>query len=172
MLSQRWNPFRICSASDEIHSAYAQCAMKFVLRILSMVLHVKTVQILLLAEHARKFIPRMLSVWWNRFLVCSVCYKIVSIYAQHAQGIILKNYSKSQIKMQISTTKNQNFEKPFTNPSNGTKVNFWEKIFWISLQKNLVPHMLSHRENVQTSKFWRKSKEKQRNVFRKFTKGI
>jgi hypothetical protein len=32
--------------------------------------------------------------------------------------------------------------------------------------------MLSHRENVRTSKFWRKSKEKKRNFFRKFTKGI
>ncbi len=32
--------------------------------------------------------------------------------------------------------------------------------------------MLSHRVNVRTSKFWRKSKEKRRNVFRKFTKGI
>ncbi len=35
-----------------------------------------------------------------------------------------------------------------------------------------VPRMLSHRENVQTSKFWRKSKEKKRNFFRKFTKSI
>jgi hypothetical protein len=32
--------------------------------------------------------------------------------------------------------------------------------------------MLSHRGNVRTSKFWRKSKEKKRNFFRKFTKGI
>jgi hypothetical protein len=32
--------------------------------------------------------------------------------------------------------------------------------------------MLSHRENVRTSKFWRKSKEKNRNFFQKFTKGI
>jgi hypothetical protein len=32
--------------------------------------------------------------------------------------------------------------------------------------------MLSHRGNVQTSKFWRKSKEKKRNFFRKFTMGI
>jgi hypothetical protein len=32
--------------------------------------------------------------------------------------------------------------------------------------------MLSHRKNVRTSKFWRKSKEKKRNFFRKFTKGI
>jgi hypothetical protein len=35
MLGQRWNPFRVCSAIDEIHSAYAQPAMKFVRRMLS-----------------------------------------------------------------------------------------------------------------------------------------
>jgi hypothetical protein len=32
--------------------------------------------------------------------------------------------------------------------------------------------MLSHRVNVRTSKFWRKSKETKRNIFQKFTKGI
>ncbi len=32
--------------------------------------------------------------------------------------------------------------------------------------------MLSHRENVQTSKFCRKWKEKKQNFCRKFTKGI
>jgi hypothetical protein len=75
--------------------------------------------------------------------------------------------------MQISTIKNQNFEKPFINSSNRTKVNFLrKKFFWVSLQKNLVPRMLSHRENVRTSKFWRKSKDKKRNFFRKFTNGI
>ncbi len=83
MLSQWWNPFRVCSASDEICSAYAQCVMKFVQRILSMDVHVKTVHILPLAEHARKFVPCVLSVRWNCFLVCSVCNKIVSTYAQY-----------------------------------------------------------------------------------------
>ncbi len=68
--------FRVCSASDEIRSAYAQCAMKFVPRMLSINLHVKTVHILPLAEHTRKFIPRMLSVRWNHYLVCSICDKI------------------------------------------------------------------------------------------------
>jgi hypothetical protein len=68
--------------------------------------------------------------------------------------------------MQISTIKNPNFEKPFRNPSNGTQVNILKKkFFWISLEKNLVLRMLSHRENVRTSKFWRKSKEKKRNFF-------
>ncbi len=47
-----------------------------------------------------------------------------------------------------------------------------KKFFWISIKKNLVPRMLSHRGNVRTSKFWRKSKEKKRNFFRKFMKGI
>ncbi len=32
--------------------------------------------------------------------------------------------------------------------------------------------MLSHRVNVRTSKFWRKSKETKQNFFRKFTNGI
>ena len=75
--------------------------------------------------------------------------------------------------MQISPIKNQNFEKPSRNLSNRTKVKIFEKKnFWISLKKNLVPRMLSHRGNVRTSKFWQKSKEKKRIFFRKFTKGI
>ncbi len=94
MLSQRWNPFRVYSAGNETRYAYAQCAMKFVLRMLSMDVHVKTVHILPLAEHERKFVPRMLSVRWIRFRVCSVCNKVVSTYAQHAHAIIFENYSK------------------------------------------------------------------------------
>ena len=70
--------------------------------------------------------------------------------------------------MQISTIKNPNFEKPFRNPSKGTQVNILKKnFFWISLQKNLVPRMLSHRENVRSSEFWQKSKEKNQKKFRK-----
>jgi hypothetical protein len=75
--------------------------------------------------------------------------------------------------MQISTIKNLNFEKPFRNPSDRTKVQLIEKKIWgISLQKIFIPRMLSHRENVRTSKFWRKSKDKKQNFLRKFTKGI
>jgi hypothetical protein len=70
--------------------------------------------------------------------------------------------------MQISPIKNQNFEKLSRNLSNRTKVKILEKKFF----GYLVPRMLSHRGNVRTSKFWRKSKEKKRNFFRKFTKGI
>ena len=75
--------------------------------------------------------------------------------------------------MQISPIKNPNFEKPSKNLSNRTKVKILkEKNFWISLKKNLVPRMLSHRGNVRTSKFWQKLKEKKQNFFQKFTKGI
>jgi hypothetical protein len=70
--------------------------------------------------------------------------------------------------MQISPIKNQNFEKPSRNPSNRIKVKILKKKnFWVSLKKNLVPRMLSHRVNIRTSKFWRKSMEKKRNFFRK-----
>ncbi len=79
---------------------------------------------------------------------------------------------KSLIKMQISPIKNPNFEKPSRNPSDRIKVKILEKkIFWISLKKNLVPRMLSHRGNVRTSKFWQKSKEKKRNFFSKISEG-
>jgi hypothetical protein len=68
--------------------------------------------------------------------------------------------------MQISPIKNQNFEKPSRNLSNRTKVKILKKKkFWISLKKKLVPCMLSHRVNVRTPKFWRKSKEKKRFFF-------
>jgi hypothetical protein len=67
--------------------------------------------------------------------------------------------------MQIFTLKNRNFEKPSRNASNRTKVKILEKFFWIAYQKNLAPRMLNHRENVRTSKFWQKSKEKNQNFF-------
>jgi hypothetical protein len=76
--------FRVCSASGEIRSAYGQCAMKFIPRMLSMdaqSAHVKTFHILPLAEHARNFISRIL-----------MCDKIVSTYAQQAHAIIFKNH--------------------------------------------------------------------------------
>ena len=95
--------FRACSACDEIGSQYAQHAMKLVpvcsvsdkiLRMLSMDCTCKNVHILPLAEHARKFIPRMLSMRWNRFHVCSACDKIVSAYAQQTHAIIFENDSE------------------------------------------------------------------------------
>ncbi len=109
--------FRTYSACDEIGSQYAQhamnlvprmlmhCAIKCVLRMLSMDFTCKNVHILPLAEHARKFIHRMLSMRWNRFRICSACDKIVSAYAQHMHAIILKMTQTSHIKMQISPIK-------------------------------------------------------------------
>jgi hypothetical protein len=74
--------------------------------------------------------------------------------------------------MQILPIKNKNFEKPSRNPSNRTKVKILrKKNLGISLNKNLVPHMLSHRGNVRTSKFWRKSKEKKPIFFSKIYEG-
>ncbi len=75
-------------------SAHAQCAIKFVPRMLSMDCTCKNVHILPLAEHARKFVPRLLSMRWNRFRVCWECDKIVSAYAQHTHAIIFENDSK------------------------------------------------------------------------------
>ncbi len=184
MLSMRWNQFPVCSACHEISSPYAQCAIKFVPRMLSMDCTCKNVHILPLAEHARKFVPRMLSMRWNRFRVCSACDEIGSVYAQHAiksfprmLSIRMLKFSKmtqkSLIKMQISPIKIPNFDKPSRNPSNRTKVKILEKKNCrISLKKNLVPRLLSHRGNVWTSKFCRKSKKKKRNFFQKFTKDL
>ncbi len=68
--------------------------------------------------------------------------------------------------MQISTIKNPNFEKPFRNPSNRTQVNILKKnIFWISLQKNLVPRMLSHREKCSNFEILAKIEGKEANFF-------
>ncbi len=50
--------------------------------------------------------------------------------------LFLKMTEKSQIKMQILTIKNQNLEKPSSNPSNRTIVKILKKkIFNISQQK-------------------------------------
>jgi hypothetical protein len=104
---------------------------------------------------------RWMSMRENSFLVCSVCDEIVSSYAQCAiksfprmlsirMLYFLKITQKYLIKMQILTINNRNFEKPSRSPSNGTKVKILEKNFFlIAHQKNLVPRMLSHRENVQ-----------------------
>jgi hypothetical protein len=73
--------------------------------------------------------------------------------------------------MQISPIKNPNFEKPSRNLSHRTKVKMLKKNFLDISQKKFGSRMLSHRGNVRTSKFWRKSKEKKRIFFRKFTKG-
>jgi hypothetical protein len=96
--------------------------------------HVKTVHILPLAEHA--------------FLACPARDEIGSVHAQDATkppprmlSMRTQQFSKmtqeSLIKMQISPTKIQNFEKPSRHPSNRTKVKILIKIFGY-LSKNLV----------------------------------
>ncbi len=151
-LCVRWNRFRVCSACDEIRSEYAQHAMKSFPLMLSMRsdVHVKTVEICTLAEHTRKF-----------FRVCSVCSyatcviklfpHMLSMCIVHA--IIFENCSNIPLKMQISIIKNRNFEKPSMNSSNRTKVTILKKKNLITRQKNLILRMLSHSENVWTSKF-------------------
>ncbi len=164
MLSMRWNRFRVCSACDAVSSQYAQCAIKFVPRMLSMDCTRNNVHILPLAEHA----PSMLSMRWNRFRVCSACDKIVSAYAQHMHAIIFENDSK----MQISPIKNQNFEKPSRNPSNWTKVKIYRKKFLDISQKKFGSAYAQSPRKCSNIEILAKSKEKKRNFFRKFTKGI
>ncbi len=83
MLSTRRNRFRAHPACNEISSAYAQSATKFVPRMPSTdcTVHVKTVHILPLAEHARKFVPRTPSTRWNWFSARSARDKIASAHA-------------------------------------------------------------------------------------------
>jgi hypothetical protein len=103
---------------------------------LSMDCTCKKVHILPLAEHARKFVRRMLSMRCNRFPVCSACDEIGSAYAQHTQAIIFENDSKSLIRMQISPMKNQNFEKPSRNLYKRTIVKILEKKIFGYLSTN------------------------------------
>jgi hypothetical protein len=67
---------------------------------------------------------RWLSMRGNSFLVRSVFDEIGSAYAQHAHAII---YEKYQIKMQILTRNNRNFQKLSQNPSYRTKVKILKK---------------------------------------------
>ncbi len=164
MLSQRWNPFCVCSANDEICSTYAhfaQCAMKFILRMLSINLHVKTVHILPLGEHVWKFVPRMLSVWGNCFRVCSAC--ACYNFWKLLKNPKLKCKLKSQIKMQ----------KPFRNPSKRTKVNFLKEKFFLDISPKIFgsayAQSLRKCSNfVILAIIWKRSEI----FFRKFTKGI
>ncbi len=68
--------------------------------------------------------------------------------------------------MQISPINNPNFEKPSRNLSNRTKVKILkEKNFGISLEKNLVPRMLSHREKGSNIEILAKNEGKEANFF-------
>ncbi len=76
MLSQRWNAFRVCSASDEIRSAYGQHILNDVFEMGSNFLLCwaligwACVEIgYLLAKHARKLVTLWLSLYGNWLLV-------------------------------------------------------------------------------------------------------
>ncbi len=113
------------------------------------------------AQPAFKSFPRMLSVWWNRFHVCSAC-------ASYDFRKLLKN---TKLKCKFWPKIIENLKSRLGTHLKGPKWEFWTKTFFDSSPKNLVPRMLSHRENVQTSKFWQKSKEKNQIFFSKIDKG-
>ncbi len=131
---------------------------------LSIDVHVKTVKNFPVAEHMRKFVRRMLNVRWNRFLVCSVCDKIVSSYARRAHAIIFKN----QMKMQILTKNNRNFVKLSGSPSWRTKVKILreKKKFLLAHKKNLVPE-----SQRKCSKIEAKIEGKESKIFSKIYQG-
>ncbi len=68
--------------------------------------------------------------------------------------------------MQISTIKNPNFEKPFRNPSNRSKVIFLKKNFFsdISPKKFGSAYAQSPRK-CANFEIWQKSKEKKKKCF-------
>jgi hypothetical protein len=99
-----------------------------------------------------------------------VCDKIVSTYAQHAHAIIFKNYSKYQIKMQILTTNNRNFEKP-RNPSNRTKVKILGKIILIAHQKKFGSAYAQSPQNCSNIKIRAKIEGKESKFFLKIDQG-
>jgi hypothetical protein len=59
----------VCSACDEMGSSYAQCAIKFVPRMLSMDCTCKKVHILPLAEHARKIVLKTVTGLFSRWKI-------------------------------------------------------------------------------------------------------
>ncbi len=135
-------------------------AIKSFLHMFKINIHVKTVNIFPLAEHTRKFVRRMLSVRWNRFLVCSVCDKIVSTYAQPwACYNFLKLLKNTKLKCKFWPKIIENLKNRLGTHLIRSKWKF-EIFLNIAYQKNWVPRMLSHRENVRTWKFWQKSKVK------------
>ncbi len=92
MLSMRWNRFRVCSACDEISSAYAQHAMKFVPRMLSIIwmLILKWVGISPYAEHTRKLVTRWLSTSGNWLLIGWAYAEIGYSLAEHTQNLVTR----------------------------------------------------------------------------------
>ena len=74
--------------------------------------------------------------------------------------------------MQISTTKNQNLEKPFRNPSNRTIVKILGNKFFGYLSKKFGSAYAQSPRKCSTIEILAKIEGKEANFFRKFTKGI
>ena len=72
------NRVHVCSASDEMCSVYAQIALKFVLRMLSIFSMMILIWVVIFpyAEHAQKLVTRGLSMRENWLLVGCACAKI------------------------------------------------------------------------------------------------
>ncbi len=70
----------------------------------------------------------MLSVRRNRFLVCSVCDKMVSTYAQHALAIIFENTKKNpKLKCKFRLKKIKILKNRLGTHIIGPQWTFWEK---------------------------------------------
>ncbi len=90
MLSQRWNAFRVCSASDKIHSAYAQPILNDDSEMgCDMPLCWAYAEIgSSLAEHTRKLVTRWLSIRGNWLIVCWACAEIGYLIAEHMRKLV------------------------------------------------------------------------------------
>ncbi len=95
MLSQRWNSFRVCSASDEICSAYSILNVDFEMGLDFHLCSACAKIGYLLAEQARKLVIRWLSMHENWLLVGWVCTKIDYSWAEHARNLVLRPLSRS-----------------------------------------------------------------------------
>ncbi len=94
MLSQRWNHFLVCSASDEMCSAYEQPGMRYVPRMLSIfwMMFLKWVVISSHAEHARKLVTHWLSTRGNWSLIGWACTEIGYSLTEHTQKLVTLAY--------------------------------------------------------------------------------
>ncbi len=97
MLSQRWKPYRICSASNEIRSAYAQCVMKFVPRMIG-IFWMRFLKWVVIsppyAEHAQKLVTHWLGMRGNWLLVGWACAQIGYSLAEHTQKSFWRTLSQ------------------------------------------------------------------------------
>ncbi len=187
MLSQWWNHFLECSASNEMRSAYAEPATKFVLCKLSIfwMMFLKWVVISPYDEQdARKLVTRWLSMQGNWLLVDWAWAEIGYSFTEHASKLItcwlsmggnwlLVGWAYVEIGHSLAEHTRKFFfigilnhvfsPVPFSRALSNvlcllSSVCSLSPIlcsmshFLVARQQNLVPHMLSHRENVQTSK--------------------